>query len=128
MADDGGEHPPPAKKKSPAEEAAEKRSVPVRSPDSEVREVQFRDLVLCFCFRMYYYFAIQLFHSLVELLLLACDHAMLVLCGRRKKLTPGSLMKGLIRSGSGDATPAEGDQVTTSTCNIPSYKCCVNVY
>uniref|UniRef100_A0A0D9VUC3 peptidylprolyl isomerase n=1 Tax=Leersia perrieri TaxID=77586 RepID=A0A0D9VUC3_9ORYZ len=30
---------------------------------------------------------------------------------RRKKLTPGSLMKGLIRSGSGDATPAEGDQV-----------------
>ncbi|XP_052148164.1 peptidyl-prolyl cis-trans isomerase PASTICCINO1 isoform X1 [Oryza glaberrima] len=30
---------------------------------------------------------------------------------RRKKLTPGSLMKGLIRSGGGDATPAEGDQV-----------------
>ncbi|OEL36350.1 Peptidyl-prolyl cis-trans isomerase PASTICCINO1 [Dichanthelium oligosanthes] len=30
---------------------------------------------------------------------------------RRKKLTPGSLMKGLIRSGTGDATPAEGDQV-----------------
>ncbi|AQL06399.1 Peptidyl-prolyl cis-trans isomerase PASTICCINO1 [Zea mays] len=30
---------------------------------------------------------------------------------RRKKLTPGSLMKGIIRSGSGDATPAEGDQV-----------------
>ncbi|CAL4922825.1 unnamed protein product [Urochloa decumbens] len=30
---------------------------------------------------------------------------------RRKKLTPGSLMKGLIRSGSGDATPADGDQV-----------------
>ncbi|KAF8728781.1 hypothetical protein HU200_018059 [Digitaria exilis] len=30
---------------------------------------------------------------------------------RRKKLTPGSLMKGLIRSGSGDTTPAEGDQV-----------------
>ncbi|XP_006650115.1 peptidyl-prolyl cis-trans isomerase PASTICCINO1 [Oryza brachyantha] len=30
---------------------------------------------------------------------------------RRKKLTPGSLMKGLVRSGSGDATPAEGDQV-----------------
>lgn len=33
------------------------------------------------------------------------------LCRRRKKLTPGSLMKGLIRSGGGDATPAEGDQV-----------------
>lgn len=30
---------------------------------------------------------------------------------RRKKLTPGSLMKAVIRSGSGDATPAEGDQV-----------------
>ncbi|CAN6282877.1 unnamed protein product [Urochloa humidicola] len=30
---------------------------------------------------------------------------------RRKKLTPGSLMKGLIRSGSGEATPADGDQV-----------------
>nr|ACG33612.1 peptidyl-prolyl isomerase PASTICCINO1 [Zea mays] len=30
---------------------------------------------------------------------------------RRKKLTPGSLMKGIIRSGSGDATPADGDQV-----------------
>ncbi|KAK3151705.1 hypothetical protein QOZ80_3AG0249440 [Eleusine coracana subsp. coracana] len=30
---------------------------------------------------------------------------------RRKKLTPGSLMKAVIRSGSGDATPGEGDQV-----------------
>jgi len=30
---------------------------------------------------------------------------------RRKKLTPGSLMKGLLRSGSGDATPVDGDQV-----------------
>ncbi|KAL6878348.1 hypothetical protein ACP4OV_012518 [Aristida adscensionis] len=30
---------------------------------------------------------------------------------RRKKLTPGSLMKAVIRSGSGDATPADGDQV-----------------
>ncbi|KAL6649997.1 hypothetical protein ACP70R_014221 [Stipagrostis hirtigluma subsp. patula] len=30
---------------------------------------------------------------------------------RRRKLTPGSLMKAVIRSGSGDATPAEGDQV-----------------
>lgn len=30
---------------------------------------------------------------------------------RRKKLTPGSLMKGMIRSGNGDATPADGDQV-----------------
>jgi len=38
---------------------------------------------------------------------------------RRKKLTPGSLMKGLLRSGSGDATPVDGDQVTTSTCNLP---------
>jgi len=119
MADDGAELPPPAKKKSPAEEAAEKRSVPARPPDSEVREVQLRNLVLCFCFRMYYYFAIQLFLSFVELLLLACDDAMFVLCCRRKKLTPGSLMKGLLRSGSGDATPVDGDQVTTSTCNLP---------
>lgn len=30
---------------------------------------------------------------------------------RREKLTPGSLMKAVIRSGSGDATPADGDQV-----------------
>jgi hypothetical protein len=33
---------------------------------------------------------------------------------RREKLTPGSLMKAVIRSGSGDATPADGDQVRTS--------------
>ena len=39
MADDGAELPPPAKKKSPAEEAAEKRSVPAHPLDSEVREV-----------------------------------------------------------------------------------------
>ncbi|KAM0908876.1 hypothetical protein ACQ4PT_015154 [Festuca glaucescens] len=30
---------------------------------------------------------------------------------RREKLTPGSLMKAVIRSGSGDATPTDGDQV-----------------
>lgn len=30
---------------------------------------------------------------------------------RREKLTPGSLMKAVIRSGRGDATPADGDQV-----------------
>jgi hypothetical protein len=36
--DGGGELPPPAKKKSPAEEAAEKRLVPVRPP--EFRSIQ----------------------------------------------------------------------------------------
>ncbi|KAJ3691018.1 hypothetical protein LUZ61_020182 [Rhynchospora tenuis] len=30
---------------------------------------------------------------------------------RRKKLTPGSLMKAVVRSGDGDATPSDGDQV-----------------
>jgi hypothetical protein len=28
-------------------------------------------------------------------------------------------MKGIIRSGSGDATPAEGDQVATTACPLP---------
>jgi hypothetical protein len=44
---------------------------------------------------------------------------MFLLHCRRKKLTPGSLMKGIIRSGSGDATPAEGDQVATTACPLP---------
>lgn len=43
--DSGGELPPPAKKKSPAEEEAEKRSVPVRPPrDSEAYRVGCRIL------------------------------------------------------------------------------------
>jgi hypothetical protein len=59
--DGGGELPPPAKKKSPAEEAAEKRLVPVRPPGiPKYTEVQFRNLILCFSSRMYY-FAIQVF-------------------------------------------------------------------
>jgi hypothetical protein len=67
-------------------------------------------------------FAVQAFHSFVGLLLLACDQLIMpCFCWhcRRKKLTPGSLMKGIIRSGSGDATPAEGDQVATTACLLP---------
>lgn len=33
---------------------------------------------------------------------------------RRKKLTPGSLLKAIVRSGGGDAKPADGDQVLFS--------------
>lgn len=36
---------------------------------------------------------------------------LIYLVRRRKKITPGSLMKALMRPGGGDSTPSDGDQV-----------------